>query len=101
MKGFSYKRIATESRCVKGTDNKYTICRHVRASFSPEILQARTVKELMEVAWQQIDAHLGAAPGKGRFSFVHSPYNNNNNNNNNNVHLSCAHQRPERSHDTY
>ena len=24
-----------------------------------------------------------------------------NNNNNNNVHLSCAHQRPERSHDTY
>ena len=25
----------------------------------------------------------------------------NNNNNNNNVHLSCAHQRPERSHDTY
>ena len=27
--------------------------------------------------------------------------NNNNNNNNNNVHLSCAHQRPERSHDTY
>ena len=23
------------------------------------------------------------------------------NNNNNNVHLSCAHQRPERSHDTY
>ena len=22
-------------------------------------------------------------------------------NNNNNVHLSCAHQRPERSHDTY
>ena len=27
--------------------------------------------------------------------------NNNNNNNNNNVHLSRAHQRPERSHDTY
>ena len=26
--------------------------------------------------------------------------NNNNNNNNNNVHLSCTHQRPERSHDT-
>ena len=26
---------------------------------------------------------------------------NNNNNNNNNVHLSCTHQRPERSHDTY
>ena len=26
------------------------------------------------------------------------PYNNNNNNN---VHLSCAYQRPERSHDTY
>ena len=26
--------------------------------------------------------------------------NNNNNNNNNNVHLSCAHQCPERSHDT-
>ena len=26
--------------------------------------------------------------------------NNNNNNNNNNVHLSCAHQRPERSHRT-
>ena len=25
----------------------------------------------------------------------------NNNNNNNNVHLSCAHHRPERSHDTY
>ena len=24
-----------------------------------------------------------------------------NNNNNNNVHLSCAHQLPERSHDTY
>ena len=23
------------------------------------------------------------------------------NNNNNNVHLSCVHQRPERSHDTY
>ena len=23
------------------------------------------------------------------------------NNNNNHVHLSCAHQRPERSHDTY
>ena len=29
-------------------------------------------------------------------------YNNNSkNNNNNNVHLACAHQRPERSHDTY
>ena len=28
------------------------------------------------------------------FAFVY-------NNNNNNVHLSCAHQRPERSHDTY
>ena len=27
--------------------------------------------------------------------------NNNNNNNNNNVQLSCAHQRPEHSHDTY
>ena len=27
--------------------------------------------------------------------------NNNNNNDNNNVHLSCAHQRPERSHETY
>ena len=27
--------------------------------------------------------------------------NNNNDNNNDNVHLSCAHQRPERSHDTY
>ena len=27
--------------------------------------------------------------------------NNNNINNNNNVHLSCVHQRPERSHDTY
>ena len=26
---------------------------------------------------------------------------NNNNNNNNNIHLSCAHQSPERSHDTY
>ena len=26
---------------------------------------------------------------------------NNNNNNNNNVHLSCAHQCPERSHDAY
>ena len=25
----------------------------------------------------------------------------NNNHSNNNVHLSCAHQRPERSHDTY
>ena len=25
----------------------------------------------------------------------------NNNESNNNVHLSCAHQRPERSHDTY
>ena len=30
-----------------------------------------------------------------------APYNNNNNNNNNNVHLSCAHQCPECSHDTY
>ena len=28
-------------------------------------------------------------------------FNNNNNDNNNNLHLSCAHQRPERSHDTY
>ena len=27
--------------------------------------------------------------------------NNNNNNNNNNIHLSCAHRRPERSHNTY
>ena len=26
---------------------------------------------------------------------------NNNNNHHNNVHLTCAHQRPERSHDTY
>ena len=32
---------------------------------------------------------------------AHSGLVHNNNNNNNNVHLSCAHQRPERSHDTY
>ena len=35
------------------------------------------------------------------FTQTDNTNNNNNNNNNNNVHLSCAHQRPERSHDTY
>ena len=35
------------------------------------------------------------------YSFLTIPGRNNNNNNDNNVHLSCAHQRPERAHDTY
>ena len=34
-------------------------------------------------------------------SFVQTNYNKNSVVNNNNVHLSCAHQRPERSHDTH
>ena len=33
-----------ESRCYK--TRKYTVCRHVHASFSPEILQAGAVKGL-------------------------------------------------------
>ena len=38
---------------------------------------------------------------KARPAHFNNNNNINNNNNNNNVHLSCAHQRPERSHDTY
>ena len=45
----------------------------------------------------------------GLFCYRRSDNSNNNNdddddddyNNNNNIHLSCAHQRPERSHDIY
>ena len=35
-----------ESRCAIGPENNYTVCRHVPASFSPEILQAGAVKGL-------------------------------------------------------
>ena len=47
-KGFSSKRIISiESRCVIRT-GKYTVCRHLRASISPEILRAAAVKGLKE-----------------------------------------------------
>ena len=45
IKGFSSKRIALKVDVLR--TGKYTVCRHVRASFSPEILQAGAVKELM------------------------------------------------------
>ena len=38
------KMHSIESRCYR--TGKYTVCRRVRASFSPEILQAGTVKGL-------------------------------------------------------
>ena len=44
MKGFSSKRIILKVDCY-GT-GKYTVCRRVRAYFSPEILQAGAVKGL-------------------------------------------------------
>ena len=61
--------------------------------------------------WVQNDNTRGRvfATVRGRFFFLTNRASNRvkncsmhfNNNNNNNVHLSCAHQRPERSHDTY
>ena len=39
--------LSIERRCVTGPEKKYTVCRRVRASFSPEVLQARTVKGLV------------------------------------------------------
>ena len=41
------KTCNTENRCHR--TGKYTVCRRVRASFSPEILQAVAVKELMKL----------------------------------------------------
>ena len=46
VKRFSPKCIALKVDRTR----KYTVCRHIPASFSPEILQAVTVKGLMEVA---------------------------------------------------
>ena len=45
MKGFSSKRIALRNRCYR--TGKYTGCRRVHASFSPEIVQAGVVKGLI------------------------------------------------------
>ena len=46
----------TESRFVIGP-GKYTVCRRMRAIFSPEILQAWAVKGLMICAWILIHIH--------------------------------------------
>ena len=45
MKGFSSKRIALKVDVI-GPENNYTVCRRVRASFSPEVFQIGAVKEL-------------------------------------------------------
>ena len=44
MKGFSSKRIALKADVFQ--DRKYTVCRRVRPSFRPEILQAVAVRGL-------------------------------------------------------
>ena len=44
MKRFSSKRIALKEDVL--SDRKYTVCRRVRACFSPEVLRARAVKGL-------------------------------------------------------
>ena len=56
MKWFASKRTRTESRFVIGP-GKCTVCRRMRAIFSPEILQAWAVKGLMICAWILIHIH--------------------------------------------
>ena len=81
---------------------KYTVCRRARASFSPEVLHAGTVKGLIRLL---IMTDFILFIFKFKIA-VHKEYRQqqaviNNNNNNNNEHLSCGHQRHERSRDTY
>ena len=52
-KDFSSKH-STESRCSCYRSGKYTVCRRVRASFSPEMLQAGDVKGLRRPLKQTI-----------------------------------------------
>ena len=60
-----------------------------------------------ESVWRlEISRNIGGGGGGGvRCMVVNNNKNTNDwfdsDSNNNNVHLSCAHQRPERSHDTY
>ena len=57
MEWFASKKHRTESRFVIGP-GKYTVCRRVRAIFSPEILQAWALKGLMVGAWILIHLHV-------------------------------------------
>ena len=62
----SIKAHRIENRCY-GT-RKYTVCHHVRASFSPELLQAGAVKGLMVnwlfLAFVQIMIHCSSSTGR-------------------------------------
>ena len=61
---------STESRCYK--TRKYTVCRHVHASFSPEILQAGAVKGLTSTETTRLirDGKMGGMEVGGEVDYI-------------------------------